>query len=334
MTTIKDVAQRAGVSIATVSHVISGKRYVSEELTEKVKKAIADLNYHPSAVARSMVVKNTRTVGLVIPNIASPFFTTVTKAVEDTLSQYGYNVVLCNTDDSIKKEHIALEMLKERRVDGIIIAPADPSGKKLFYNGVPVVVIDRKIGDIVDTVLVNNQTVSHKAVDYLIKLGHKRIAIILGNLNLDTIQDRLNGYIDAHKKHGLEIEDSLIVETKLDQEGGIEAAQRIIRQDHPPTAVFVTNDLLTIGLFIGFKKSRVKIPEDISVIGFDDFGLAPVVEPPLTVVAQPMRELGISAVKLLTKRMSKKEKQKPEKIILNAELVYRRSCSPPLLKKI
>jgi len=229
MTTIKDVAKKAEVSIATVSHVINNTRYVSPELTIKVKKAMEELRYQPNAVARSLKTEKTQTIGLIVSDISNPFFSTLVRGVEDTAMNNGHSVIVCNTDETLVKEELYVDVLIQKKIDGMIIAPTGKSDKnleKVYQNDIPMVFIDRQIEDIeADAVLSDNFTGCYQVTRHLIELGHKRIGLILGLKRISNTQERLNGYKKALSEYGIKYDSQLITGGYSKNDGGVEAVR-------------------------------------------------------------------------------------------------------------
>ena len=340
MTTIKDVAKKAEVSIATVSHVINNTRYVSPELTIKVKKAMEELRYQPNAVARSLKTEKTQTIGLIVSDISNPFFSTLVRGVEDTAMNNGHSVIVCNTDETLVKEELYVDVLIQKKIDGMIIAPTGKSDKnleKVYQNNIPMVFIDRQIEDIeADAVLSDNFTGCYQVTRHLIELGHKRIGLILGLKRISNTQERLNGYKKALSEYGIKYDSQLITGgySKIDGgveavriEGGIKAVNRLLALPKTPTAIFSTNNLMTLGALKGIINNGLRCPKDISLAGLDDFEWASIFEPTLTTVAQAPYKIGTKATELLFERLSKPD-QKYQEIRIPTVLKIRNSTAP------
>jgi LacI family transcriptional regulator len=330
MVTIHDIAKRAHVSIATVSAVVNSSAYVSPSLKERVLEALEELDYHPDEIARSLKSKRTRTLGLIISDITNPFFTAVVRGVEDVANRSGYAVILCNTDEDPDKERTYLKVLRSRRVDGLIMAPS--VGKKscaenLRFQNIPVVFIDRVPATCcTDAVVVDNVGGAFEAVAHLIKLGHRRIGIITGLQKISTTQERLEGYTNAFRTHKLRINKEWIKEGNSRLSGGYEKGLELLETRNRPSAIFVTNNLMTIGLMKAIVEKGLSCPEDISVVGFDDFDWAGVFRPRLTAVSQPTYEMGSKAAELLVSRIAGKKGGGSERINLSPTLIIRDSC--------
>ncbi|MBS3787759.1 LacI family DNA-binding transcriptional regulator [Candidatus Bipolaricaulota bacterium] len=303
MATISDVAEEAGVSVATVSHVINGTRYVSPELTERVKKAMDELGYHRNAVARSLKTDKTQTIGLIASDLSNPFFSTLLRGVEDKALEKDHSLIVCNTDETLAKEKLYVDVLSERKIDGLLIAPTGKSDENLLAlkdRDIPLVFIDRKVEGLdAGAVLSTNVKGSAKAMRHLIELGHRRIGIILGLQSVTTSQERLEGYRKALKEEGITFDSRLVKQGYSQVAGGSEAAMELLSLDSPPTAIFSANNLMTIGAMQGIQEAGFSCPEEVSLVGFDDFEWAATFKPNLTTVAQSPYEIGSRAAEIL-----------------------------------
>lgn len=331
MTTIYDVAKEAGVSHMTVSRVINGKKGVKPETREKVLKAIEKLGYTPNSLARSFVLQKTHTIGLIISDITNPFFTTLARGVEDTAMNKNYSVILCNTDEDPEKEQIYLEVLARKRIDGILLASA--TGKKttlktILMKNIPLVLIDRKIEglDNVDVVKGDNVSGAYLLTKTLINYGHKRIGIILGYKHIATFYERLEGYKKALTEANIQIDENLIKFDKPSKDSGFKLTMELLNMKNPPTAIFGGNNFISIGVMIAIKELGLKIPDDVSLVSFDDIEIMSQVYPFLTVISQPAYSMGVIATELLIRRIENKDKIKEKReIILKPELIIRES---------
>lgn len=335
MATLRDVADKANVSIATVSAVINRNKYVSPELTERVKKAIQELNYKPNGVARGLRTKRSYTLGLVISDITNPFFPEIARGVEDRADRAEYSVFLSNTDADPRREARCVENLRSKGVDGIIftsIRTNDESVRRLHEEGFPFVLINRQVENLdLDYVGVDNERGAYKAVKYLISLGHERIGYIGGAIHSTASKARHDGYRKALEDHGIEYDPALVEEGYLKQEGGYAAARRLLAPANRPTAIFAANDLMALGVLDVASDLHLRVPEDLAVVGFDDIKLASQANIQLTTVRQPRYEMGQLAVDLLLERLDHEEKRHlpPQKIILPCDLVVRKTAGPP-----
>lgn len=334
MATINDVAKQARVSTGTVSHVISGAVPVSPGLRRRVDAAIRDLDYHPNHVARSLKVNQTKTLGIVISDITNPFFPQVVRGAEDTALQHGYLLITFNTDDRSDREKQGLSLLRSRRVDGVLLVLASDNGdtahiRNTIASGVPIVCLDRvPRGFSVDSVSVDNVKGAQVCVRHLISQGHRRIAIITGPLTLQTATDRLKGYHAALEEAGIKPEAELIAEGNFRETTGYLLGKEFLLRRRRPTALFVCNDMMTIGVIMALEETGLMCPADIAIASFDDLPLAAAFRPHLTAVAQPAYDIGREGATLLIQRVERKIKaHKPLTIRLEPELRIRESTS-------
>ncbi len=334
MTTITDVARRAGVSPVTVSRVMNGAPNVNPATRAKVEQAIAELGYLPSTVARSLRSKRTRSLALLLPDITNTFWTTVARGVEDTAQTLGYTVFVCNTDEDCQKQQRYLELAVSQRVDGVLIAPCqrDAAALRLLRErGVPTVVIDRRIeGWDVDTVHGDSVGGARALVQHLIALGHRRIAVISGPATTSTAEDRVAGYRQAFAEAGLPVDDSLIRRGAFRACAGEELARSLLAEAAGLTAVFAANNAIALGAIDAVTATGRRIPQDIAVVAFDDFVDASHLFPFLTVAVQPAYELGCEAARLLLERLAGTSSAPPQHIVLPCRLVVRHSCGSRL----
>ena len=327
--TIRDVAELAGVHPSTVSRVINSDSRISEKTKNKVLLIIKKLEYTPNAIARGLKTKRTYTLGMLIPDITNPFFAELARGVEDAANKNSFNIILCNTDDKPKKERTYLEILREKRVDGLILGTAhirDKSILELEKKKFPYILISRNIEGLEkNCIIVDDIEGGMRATEYLIKLGHHRIAHISGPLKTRSGLNRLKGYQLALKKHKIEHKDELVGEGDFRIRGGYQAMKRFLKLTKPPTAIFAANDLLALGAMQAIQKKNFYIPEDFSIIGFNDIELASFVYPSLTTMRQPMLEMGALAVEMLLRIIEEGEFNQ-RKIVLKPKLIIRESC--------
>lgn len=326
MVNIQDVAERAGVSTATVSRVINNSGYVGEKTRRKVLEAISELGYSPNSAARSLRTKSTLIVALMIPDITNPFFPELVRGVDDTLTKAGYRLLLCNSDGDSKKEADILRALAEQRVDGLIFTPTqtnESTWEIIQRQTYPVVLLDRVTESLaLDCVATDHYSGALKATKHLISLGHKRIAHISGPKDVRPSQERINGYCAALIQAGIPVDETLILTYDFTREAGRSAYNDLKALDKPPTAVFAANDLQAIGLIEQALKDGIDIPTELSVCGFDDIEYSTIVSPPLTTISQPKYELGAVAAELLLRRISNPEAE-IRRIKLEPQLVKR-----------
>jgi LacI family transcriptional regulator len=317
------------VSIATVSHVINETRFVSEELRARVYQAMKELDYRPNVIARSLRRKRTQNIGMIIPDISYPFLAEVARGVEDIGFQLGYNVVLCDSNGELEKEAYCIELCQGKQVDGIVFVAAGESAnhvQSLIEQGMPVILVDRDLTEIeVDMVIADNVESGYQATEYLIQSGHRRIGCITGPRKLCISNKRVDGYRQALERYDLPLCDKLLVHGNFRCRGGYEAMKELLALNEPPTAVFACNDLMAMGAICAASERRLRMPQDVAIIGCDDIALASFTNPSLTTIAQPKHEMGALAVKLLVERIEDKDSP-PTKQILPTELVIRDSC--------
>ncbi|AZR73753.1 LacI family transcriptional regulator [Anoxybacter fermentans] len=327
--TIKDIAKEANVSTTTVSRVLNNKPDVSDKTKKKVLEVINKLGYNPNGIARGLVLQKTYTIGLIIPDICNPFFPEVARGIQDKARQLGYSVIFYNTDNNKQREKEAIDLLKSKQVDGIILSLSMSNKEeldKLEEENFPVVQIDRKIpGSIFPTVTIDNILSAYNATKYLIELGHKYLAHITGNLGTKTGQDRLEGFKQALKEFNLDYKDEYILEGDYSKESGYKQMKTLLTQKKRPTAVFAANDLMAIGAYEAIFDYGLKIPEDISIIGHDDIDIASIIRPGLTTMTQPKYKLGQIAAEMLIKRIEGLESDNQQEVVLNTELIVRDS---------
>jgi LacI family transcriptional regulator len=330
MSTMKDVAEEAKVSITTVSHVINGTRYVSEELSGRVEKAMEKLKYRPNILARGLKLGKTNTIGLIVPDNSNPYFAEIARVIEDIGFDSGYSVILCNSDGDIDKEISYVDVLTAKQVDGIIfIASSSQADHLSFLTGgeVPIVVADRETPNLdVDCVLVDNFSAGYDAAKFLLGLGHRRIGCITGPSNVTPSADRVDGYRRALADHGLQEDSRLIVKGDFQFEGGKRAMQELIELSARPTAVFVCNDVMAIAGMGVAHSMGLSIPEDLSIVGFDNIRQSSVTWPPMTTVAQPIEELARTSTELLLQGRSSPRADAKKRIVLQTKMIVRGSC--------
>ncbi len=329
--TIKDVARNAGVSTATVSRVLSGRDRVSAEMRERVLGTVRRLDYRPNALAKSLRVAATRTLGLVISNVKNPFFTDVARAVEDAAGEKGYSVILGNADEDPEKERLYLDALLQRRVDGLIVSPARAESQLLSEvasSEIPLVFVDRSIEGLeVPVVRADGRRAVENLVDYLVGLGHERLAIISGPPEVVSGGERLAAFLSGMEAAGLPVGEEYVRFGNFRRESGAAAMDELLRLPDPPTAVFAANNLMALGALQSVKRAGLKIPEDVSLASFDDVSWFELLEPPVTAIVQPTRELGAVAIRTLLEMIE--EGRRPGSHVVPAELLIRQSCARP-----
>ncbi len=331
MASMNDVAKKAGVSIATVSRVLNNSSSVNEETRVKILKAIKELKYQPSRVAKRLRSKTGggNLLGVLIPDIQNPFYVDVLRGIEDVAYLNNYVLIMCNFSQDEKKEATYLDILESEAIDGLIAAPVnedDPRVKKIVRNGLPVVCVDRGLkGMDVDVVCVNNEGGAFQAVDYMLEQGYKRIAYIGGLSSIPSSRFREAGYRRALESRGISVDDDLIVNGNSSYESGVRYTEQLLNLSSPPDALFTGNNLITLGALEVINSRKMQIPQDIAVLGFDDMNWSNALNPPLSAVRQPAYEIGKRAGELLFQRI--KDPKRPSiQMILNSELMIRSSC--------
>jgi len=332
--TIKDVASYAGVSKATVSRVLNNHAYVADDVRTRVQQAVDTLGYHPSRAARRLRANSSDILGLIIPDIENPLFQSLVRGVEDTAYAQQMNVVLCNTDDIPDKQKVYLRLMQAEQAAGVIVVPTHPDDRAVLEPvreaGMPIILLDREVANFeVDTVKVDNVHGAYVATRHLILLGYKRIAVIAGTQNLTPGHERLRGCYHALKDMGVAIDESLVKIGNFKIESGYDLTHELMKAAHPPDAIFVSNNLMTLGALRALHELSVRIPEDVALVGFDDMPWAGDLNPPLTAVAQPGYEMGQQAVQLLLRRLAQPDASFC-KIMLQSRLIVRQSCGAHL----
>lgn len=337
-TTIKDVAREAGVSPSTVSRVIAGSKKISPETTERVKQAMRKLKYYPNVHARNLVTNSTDTVGLVLSRQAqeafsNPFFPEVLRGITSVSQPEGFKLLFFSGSDHHQEEEEALSLYREKRVAGLILLASrvnDHLIARLRDEQCPFVLVGR-VEDDNDIYWVNNDNVqaSKNAVDYLLKLKHTRIGMLTGPLIYTVSQDRLQGYYDSLRKKGIEPSPEMVQEVEFTEEGGYEGLKALLRKNSGITAVFAADDTLAIGAMRAAKELDLRIPDDLSIVGFNDDLFAGYVDPPLTTVRIPIFELGRKAMEMLSGLIKGKAVQEKH-VVLSNNLIIRKSCTPPV----
>jgi len=329
MTTMRQVAEHAGVSISTVSHVINRTRYVSENVTERVHNAMEKLDYRPNDLARSLRRGQTNTLGLVLPDSANPYFAEIGRAIESAAFELGYSVILGNTHGDLDKEDLYVDVLRKKQVDGIIfVATGDKNTSvlNLLHRKFPVVLVDRDLSGVeTDTVLIDNLQGGYLATKHLIDLGHGRIGCVSGPSNITPSAERVTGYRTALEESGIQFDEKLIIGGDFRPNSGYTATLALLGQGDAPTAVFTCNDLMAIGALRAAAEKQKIVPADLAVVGFDNIELASYTMPPLTTISQPIQEIGRTAAELLVERINEKASD-PRRVLLSSKLIVRGSC--------
>lgn len=330
-TTIFDIAKEANVSIATVSKVINNTGRISEKTRKKVLEVIEKHNYTPNLLATALTSKYSYTLGLMMPNLANPFFGEIAKSVEDRARELGFSVIMCSTEYDAEKEAWYFTLLQKKRVDGVIIISGVENEDAILGQkaraGMPIALVARDIPTLpINTVCVDDFLGGYMAARHLLQLGHRNMGMILENIR--AARERLRGFRKALEEEGLTLEDRYVAEGEATIENGKLFAHRLLDKKPSPTAIFATNDILAIGVIRAANERNLKVPDDLSVVGFDNTILATITDPPLTTIAQPMSLMGSTIVDLLVQEI-KGEATNKQRIILVPELVLRGSTKEP-----
>lgn len=332
MATIKEVARRAEVSVGTVSNILSGAVPVSERLKERVLRIIRELDYHPNHVARSLKIRQTKMLGMVVSDITNTFFPQVVRGAEDAAWKHNYMLVTFNSDDQPDRERQVLSALRTRRVDGILLVAASTDGDLSHIQGaidagIPVICIDRPIASLpVDCLSVDSVAGARRGVEHLIRCGHRRIGILSGTLSLQVGRDRLEGYKQALRAAGIAYDEALVRNGGFRAETGYKASLELLREARP-TAVFSSNAMMVLGLMRAVNELNLRCPEDIAIVSFDDPVFSQSLKPELTCVAQPAYELGFHGTEMLIRRLRNPQSDRAIEL-LGTELRVRHSTAP------
>ncbi|WP_353987122.1 LacI family DNA-binding transcriptional regulator [Ruicaihuangia caeni] len=333
MVTIREVAEAAGVSQATAARALNGYGSVSARALERVTESAARLGYKTNMIAQALRLGQTRAIGFVPGDIENPFFAKIARHLGDTLEASGYTLLLSSSDERPDRERKVVETLRQHMVSGFVVAPTAqddaPHLAQLVEDGVPLVLIDRRVEGLrADSVTVNNEGAGFQAVLHLIEHGHRDIAILVDDLQIASSAERFAGYQKALDAHGIRLEPTYIGVGGASREGAYEAAHRVLTLAHRPTALFATDNFMTEGALRALRDLGLRMPADVSIVGFDDFDLTTFVDPAVTVVAQPIAELGQEAGRLILRRLEGAEDE-PHNVNLLAELIIRGSVEAP-----
>jgi LacI family transcriptional regulator len=329
--TIRDVAQHCGVSPMTVSRVINESARVSPETRRRVERAIADLGYVPSRLARGLSRQRTGTIAVIVPDVANPFFTLIVRAAEEVARRADYRVILCDTRADLSVERDVIGEMIAHRVEGIVIAPvsdgSSPHLRRLDRFGVPFVLIDRTVSGVeADAVLGDSTGGARRLVEHLISLGHRRIGMVVESDDVSTARDRRQGYEDALTAAGIPLVPKLVSHATVDPRGGFEGMSRLLELAERPTAVFTVNNLVALGAIEAVRAAGLQVPDDVALVCFDDIEYASRLYPFLTVMEQPAETFGALATQLLLERMAGRGPERRRLVVLPAQFVVRRSC--------
>jgi LacI family fructose operon transcriptional repressor len=326
MPSIKDVAKTAGVSTATVSRVLANHSRIKDETRQRVLEAVEQLNYRPNLIARSLRAQKSAKIGLVVSDIRNPFFTAISRAVEDAAYEQGYSVLMCNTDENPEKEKLYLNVLHDENVAGVIFSPTRQFSArfKSHSSSIPYVMIDRFVENRdVDMVLLDNVAAAYELTTHLIENGYRKLAGLFGDAST-TAPERSRGFHKALKDNGLSPVATHIVGPRIKQ--GYETTIALLTQKEKTDAIFTSNSMLTAGAFQAIRDSKLIVPNDIALVGFDETTWGALVDPPITLIAQPTEEIGRTATELLFQRIEEPSRS-PKTVILKGTLIARGSSA-------
>jgi DNA-binding LacI/PurR family transcriptional regulator len=334
MKTVVDVAKRAGVSVSTASRALSGNGYVSRQTRQRVLQAAAELGYVPNQVARSLRMNRTKMIGLLISDVENSFYSIIAKNVESVVKEGGYHLILCNSNDDPNEEKEYLSLLEMLQIDGLIITPTAGNQQMLEVlqkKDIAIIQIDRMVeGFRADAILVNNEAGAASVISHLIDSGHYRIGILTGSLEVTTGKQRFDGYKRVLKERGIPFRPELVRSRSFRHDHAIEDVHALIDVSPSPTAIFAANNILAEACLSVFTERGFRIPEDISLVAFDDIKWMSIKTPQITTVYQPVAEMARSAARLLLKRLQNLDENPPATIIFQPTLILRESVAPPI----
>ncbi len=327
--TMADVAARAGVSKATVSHVINETRFVEEATKDRVREAIGTLGYRPNVAARSLTTQRTRIIGLIVSDVTNTFFAELMRGIEDVLVANDYSLMVCNTNEVLEREEYYIDIMLQQGVDGIIAAATSQDWDALNEAAklnIPIVMLDRTFENAGSPYVgVNNRHGAYLGARHLVERGYREIGILAGFQRLSTMRERLAGFEQALAEANLPLREDWCIDSPLRINDGKEAMQRLMSRAERPRAVFSSNNLLSLGALMGLREMTLSCPSDVAIVGFDDHPWAQVSDPPLTVVRQPTNAIGQTAARKLLKALNDVEAEIPS-ALFNCQLVRRQSC--------
>ena len=329
--TMQQIAQIARVSKRTVSRALNNQYGISEETKKIIFDIAAELNYRPNALARALATKQTKTLGLIVSDIADPFYAKLVRGVEDIAAKNNYSAIIFSTDEDYEKELKSVCISIEKKLDGILLTATQTHNKdilELKERNIPFVLMNRHFDDIeTDYVIDDNKKGAYDVVDHLAKLGYKKIAYISGPPQISSVRERLQGYKDALAYNNIDFDKTLVVESNLRMEDGERTTKSLLRMiKNKPIAIFAFSDLLAIGALKAIKEKGLKVPDDIALVGYDDIEFAALLEVPLTTVAQPSYEIGKKAAEILINKLQKQNMSEFQQVVLTPQLVIRKSC--------
>lgn len=335
--TIRDIAKMARVSHMTVSRALKDDPRVREETKRRILELVNKLNYRPDARARTFVSKKSNLIGLVVSDISNPFYAELARGIEDKAHEQGYNVIFCSTDNKPERMETYVNLMMDAGVDGLIFASSrlhEPVIERLIDEHFSLVLVNRKLkGEGFNYVVLNNVQGAYEITEHLINLGYRKIAIITGTPNLSTGLDRLKGYQQALRDHGIGFSNNYVIQGPFTRETGYEGTKQLLTMQHRPEAIFGGNDYIAMGVIDAVEELGFHIPEDIALVGFDDTEFASNQRIRLTTVSQRQYEMGNLGVQILIDYIERKETDYIHKVILEPRLIIRESCGQKLRQR-
>lgn len=329
--TIKDVAKLAGVSIGTVSKVLNDKGYVSSGIRKRVTDTIQQLNYQVNANARSLKASKTNKVGVIVQDISNPYMMSIAKTIEDRIRASHYHMLVMSHNEDPETERELLQLILEQRVDGLVLVPTSGNAdmiQKVLDHKIPVILVDRKVeGITTDFIVDDNYYGSYESIAYLHSLGHRRIGVIYGTTSISIGKERLEGAVDALRHFGCDDDEELLISGKFKPEDAYRATIELLFLPEPPTAIYCCNNTMTVGMLKALQEQKLRIPEDLSIIAFGDLSQWELVQPPLTLMTQPLKRIGVEAAIILKNRLTMEEPFAPKQIVIKPELLVRGSTA-------
>jgi len=328
--TLRDIAKEAGVSTTTISRALNNKPDVSSKTKDKIIKIAKNLGYTPNLLAKSLRSKKSKTIGVVLADISNPFFSAVAKGVENAARKKSYSIILCNTDEEYEKEEEALQVLVEKRVDGLLITPVQKEYKDILRikeQKIPLVLVGRHFDTIGTNSVVSDDSLGgFLATEYLIKKGHRKILYISGPLHISSASERLNGYKEALKKYKISFKKKLVRGYTAKMDEAYMLMEKLLKEKLDFTAIFTFSDFLAFGIMRALHEEKLKIPDDVAVVGYDDIEFSSILEIPLTTVHMPKYRLGMEGTNMLIDEIEGKNSGKPQKLVIKPELIVRESA--------
>ena len=328
--TLRDIAKEAGVSTTTISRALNNKPDVSSKTKDKIIKIAKNLGYTPNLLAKSLRSKKSKTIGVVLADISNPFFSAVAKGVENAARKKSYSIILCNTDEEYEKEEEALQVLVEKRVDGLLITPVQKEYKDILRikeQKIPLVLVGRHFDTIGTNSVVSDDSLGgFLATEYLIKKGHRKILYISGPLHISSASERLNGYKEALKKYKISFKKKLVRGYTAKMDEAYMLMRKLLKEKLDFTAIFTFSDFLAFGIMKALREEKLKIPDDVAVVGYDDIEFSSILEIPLTTVHMPKYRLGMEGTNMLIDEIEGKNSGKPQKLVIKPELIVRESA--------